>query len=381
MKKKQNSKDIMLPHSKAKVKFYKTYLDLYLKILCNAQYIEEINIYDIFCGRGVYKDGAKGSPIEAAEVIWDVCNKFPSKTRINLHVNDKCKKHINHVKDVLQTSNVSSLSNIEIQYTSLDGETVLEDLSNRLVITPQSTRNLIFIDPYGYKEIKKEFIYRLLQNGKTEVMIFLPISFMNRFTQHALEIEDLNQFKPLCDFVKSFFNDDHPIVKGENMSHLQYIDHLTKALRFNNQLFSTSYHIERSVNNYFALFFVTPNKRGYEKILETKWRLDKEDGNGFELPKEPSLFEEEEKETNKKRIFDKLLKLTNAYLDKGKKDNTQLHDFVIHYEYLPQHLNIILTEMLKRGQILVSQYPNSPTIKQGYFYLTDERKRVIIEKK
>lgn len=376
----QNSKDIMLPHSRAKVKFYKTYLDLYLKILCNSPYITEINIYDIFCGRGIYKDGGKGSPIEAANVIYDVCNQFPSKTKIKLHVNDKCKKHINNVRNYLQTSSINTLSNVEIVYSTLDGETVLEDLSEKLNCTPQSTRNLIFIDPYGYKEIKKEIIYKLLQNQKTEVMIFLPISFMNRFTPHALENEEMIQYKPLCDFVKSFFTLDHPVVKGEIMTHLQYIDYLTKALRFNNHLFSTSYHIERSIKNYFALFFITPNKRGYEKILETKWSLDEKDGNGFELPKERSLFEEEEKEEDKRIIFNRLFKLTNSFLANGPKDNTQLHDFVIYNEYLPKHLGLVLSEMLKLNLIKISKHPSSHRMRIGFFYLSDENKRIIVEK-
>lgn len=380
MKQKQNSKDIMLPHSEAKVKFYKTYLDLYLRILCNAPSITEINIYDIYCGRGIYADGGKGSPLEAAEVIWNVCKQFPSQTKINLHVNDKCKKHIKNVKDLLQASNVNNLSNIQIEYSSLDGETVLEDLSKRLVNTNQNTRNLIFIDPYGYKEIKKEIIYKLLENGKTEVMIFLPISFMNRFTQHALENEDIIQFKPLCDFVKSFFKTEHPIVRGEIMSHLEYIDYLTKALRFNDKLYSTSYHIERSLNNYFALFFITPNKKGYVKILETKWKLDETDGNGFEQPKTPSLFDEQEKEDNKKRVYEKLFKMTTSFLDQGSKDNIELYDFVISNEYLPKHLGIVLSEMLRKNQIKITQYPNSPAMRKGAFYINEDSKRIIIEK-
>ena len=64
-KTKISAKDVMKPHSEAKVLFYQKYLDIKLMILVCAHFTREIHIYDLFCGRGIYADGKKGSPIRA----------------------------------------------------------------------------------------------------------------------------------------------------------------------------------------------------------------------------------------------------------------------------------------------------------------------------
>src|ERR1044071_2918736 len=69
MKTTADAKRTMLLHSEAKVEFYKTYLQRYLHILYLAQTITEINIFDVFCGTGIYDNGKKGSPIVAFDAI------------------------------------------------------------------------------------------------------------------------------------------------------------------------------------------------------------------------------------------------------------------------------------------------------------------------
>ena len=62
-------KNTMQIHSRAKVDFYKTYLERYVAILCQSPYIRHIRIYDVFCGMGIYEDGGKGSPVVAYDTI------------------------------------------------------------------------------------------------------------------------------------------------------------------------------------------------------------------------------------------------------------------------------------------------------------------------
>jgi three-Cys-motif partner protein len=102
MGKKKNVKDTLQAHSQAKVEFYSTYLNYYLRILCLSQYIKQINIYDIFCGVGIYKDGGKGSPIAAFDTIKNLfadekINK--NNTQITLIFNDKNRQKIDAVKN------------------------------------------------------------------------------------------------------------------------------------------------------------------------------------------------------------------------------------------------------------------------------------------
>ena len=64
----KESQIILLDHSSAKVNLYAKYLSIYLNVLARSR-IENIYLFDLFCGEGVYKDGGKGSPVVALECI------------------------------------------------------------------------------------------------------------------------------------------------------------------------------------------------------------------------------------------------------------------------------------------------------------------------
>jgi three-Cys-motif partner protein len=64
----------MYQHSEVKVRLLKLYLEKYLNILTHSPYFNEINIYDLFCGEGMYEDGGKGSPLIILETIRVIHN-------------------------------------------------------------------------------------------------------------------------------------------------------------------------------------------------------------------------------------------------------------------------------------------------------------------
>ena len=66
---KKNVKTNLLNHSEAKVKLLNEYLKRYLNIISNNDYTDNINIYDLFCGQGIYDDGGEGSPIVALKQV------------------------------------------------------------------------------------------------------------------------------------------------------------------------------------------------------------------------------------------------------------------------------------------------------------------------
>ena len=101
--KKPNVKETLQIHSQAKVEFYKTYLERYLVVLCMSKYIKNVNIYDVFCGKGIYDDGGKGSPVVAYDTIKRLYETHSlSETKITLHINDKSKERITIVKNYIE---------------------------------------------------------------------------------------------------------------------------------------------------------------------------------------------------------------------------------------------------------------------------------------
>ena len=369
MKKKIDVKNTMQIHSLAKVDFYAKYLNRYLRILYLSEYIKHINIYDIFCGMGIYEDGHKGSPIVAYEAIKKVFDEYGCIKKVSLFVNEDITSRVNIVKEYINKLNKDSNCCVFLYYNE-KAEMVLDKLCSIISKTESDTRNLIFIDPYGYKEIKREIIYNLMNNKRTEIILFLPISHMYRFTQYAIINEDRTQYKPLSDFITSFFNGNHPIIRSDDISILQYINYIKEALSYNHDFYTTSYHIERNKNSYFALFFISSNLLGYEKNLEVKWTLDELDGNGFNTPQEKGLFDDEfklEAENNRFKTLSDIL--TNYFIEKNI-SNIELYKYVLSKEFLPKHANQVLSDLQKNNKIDVFDFNTGKLARNNSFYLS-----------
>lgn len=360
-------------HSKAKVDFYKTYLERYVAILCQSQYIHHIRIYDVFCGMGIYEDGGKGSPVVAYDTIKDIyeAHNITNKTEIELVVNDKSEARIAKVKEYIDSNKHSYCTvrpyNYEIGHLL---DIIIPEINN----TSSNTRNLVFIDPYGYKEIKKELLLDLMKNGYTEVILFLPISHMQRFTNAAIKDEDsITQYEPLRDFVYSFFPDtDHPI-RQNTVKAIDYINYVANALKFNNKFFATSYFIERDKANIFALFFISSNIFGFEKILETKWKLDEEHGGGFRLPAKDltlNMFADEFALETKNENARRLRGVLEEAL-KSPKTNNEIYELVVRNEFLPKHANEVLKDLQNTNpKFKVLDISTGKEARKKSFYLT-----------
>ena len=247
---------------------------------------------------------------------------------------------------------------------------MFEIVQDAVAQTKSDTRNIIFIDPYGYKNIRKDLLAKLMENKKTEIILFLPISHMYRFTKTAVEDETTTQYEPLRQFVYSFFPENHKITTNE-INIMEYIQYITTALKFNNQFYTTSYYIERDATNHFALFFISPHIFGFEKILEVKWLLDEDNGKGFRLPEaQGNLFTEYFSEEAKTKNAEKLEKILLTILTQPKTNN-ELYEITLTNEYLPTHTTKILKKWqnTKNNFKVIDIETNKPA-RKNFFYIS-----------
>lgn len=222
---KKNSQNTMLAHSRAKVEFYEKYLERYLPIMSLTKYVSTINIYDVFCGRGVYENGGEGSPVRALKAIVDAKKKYPSNTTFILRLNDYDQNNIDSVKQYIAQKVPDYRQYCDVKFASVDAESLLDNIANWLTKTRNDERNLLFIDPYGYKTIHKDTIEKLMRNGKTEIILFLPVSFMHRFKDYAFDPEASESIAPLRKFTEDFFPEEHPMRNSEEeMNVHDYVD-------------------------------------------------------------------------------------------------------------------------------------------------------------
>jgi len=316
---------------------------------------------------GIYDDGGKGSPIVIAEAICEIAKTEPNLLqKICLYLNDADKIKIENVKKHIEQSNLNLFA---IHYYNLDIQAMFTAVLSEANKNAKSTFNLAFIDPYGYKEIKRDVLVNLLQNKHTEIILFLPISHMYRFTKVAQADTKKTQYKPLRDFIESFFAENHPIRTQQVENPHDYINYLKEAFSFKNNRFSASYFIERNETNFNALFFMTSHIYGLEKILEVKWQLNDENGKGFTQAKPLTLFDDYYATEAKENNVERLKQIILTELENKDLTNVEMYQLALQNEFLPKHANEVLKGLQNSNQISVVDEKTNISTRKGTFYL------------
>ena len=208
----------------------------------------------------------------------------------------------------------------------------------------------LFIDPYGYKEIKPQLIHELMVNGKSEVLLFLPTQQMFRFSKKGTP-------EALLDFLEGIRQEREFPANATIAAYIKYIVEGFRLLM--PDCIVDSFIIRKDPQTAFCMFFFTSNLKGAEKMLEAKWKLDEQQGAGWSFTDsgyEGSLFAEPHVNPLE-RILEKLLK-------KAPQSNAAIYDTTIRSGFLPKHANQVLSAMQKRGRLKV---PDG--IRQGAFYI------------
>ncbi|OHD92895.1 MAG: hypothetical protein A2552_02390 [Sulfuricurvum sp. RIFOXYD2_FULL_44_160] len=369
---KQETQNNVFEHSQAKLDFYRSYLWRYLTILLSDAYTTKINIFDVFCGVGVYDNGGKGSPIIAMDAIKEMNEKFPTK-QVTLTINDLDKARVDFVSTYI--SEHYRIQRDVLKSHNIDASDMLKAVILHIAKTTSEEKNLVFIDPYGYKEIYKKDILDIMNAGKSEIILFLPISNMYRFSKVALTDEKNASYAHLQRFIADFFEDkSHPILDGNFEHQLEYIKFIKDALSFNNKYYTASYTIQRDTKNYYALFFLTSHIYGLHQIVDTKWKLDENAGQGFSKIQEKHLFSDDFDTDRQEKYFLNFENSLKIFLDEYK-SNKQIYEFTLKEGFQPKHANMIL-EKIKGLLIFENNYkPKARYYLLGFKYWKEQEIR------
>ncbi len=361
-----------MPHSQAKLELYQKYLERYLNVLVASNRFKSVNVYDVFCGSGIYKDGKAGSPILAFEAIrqnrkWCSDNgKHP--TPISLTVNDGKPKKANQVEGFLNSLNQDAICHITCH--CLEAEKIFNTVIKEVNSKGKDERNLVFIDPYGYKDINANSLKAILQNRVTEIILFLPVSFIYRFADYALTEAEQIQYEALRNFIFDFFPENHPVRNSQATNNQEFIRYVRDALSFQEEFFSASYYIERDKSSYFAIFFISSNILGLEKFLETRWSLDPTRGEGFKLPTiQLNAFEQQFQEMDKEDGINQFAEMLEKFMKVKSRDNSEVYLFTLRNGFLPKHANEILSAWQERKRLTVWNVHDNKEAPKKSFYV------------
>jgi len=204
----------LLEHSEAKLKLYDTYLAKYLNILARNRYVERIFIFDLLCGEGMYSNKAKGSPVIALETIKDhYYSNNHSCPNLTVWFNDISRSEIEQGVSKIDrvkrfAEKIYRPQNVTVEFFQEDYES-LYSKAIKLVNSTSRAKGLFFIDPYGYKAIRPEDIRKMLAGNNTEVLLWLPTSFMYRFA-NSVTRSDFRGGEPLREFIFALFGENPP---------------------------------------------------------------------------------------------------------------------------------------------------------------------------
>jgi three-Cys-motif partner protein len=371
--KKKTTKHILLPHSKAKINLYVKYLSIYLNILHRVEFVKKIHLYDLFAGEGVYEDGEKGSPVQTVETIknYYFFNKKSCKD-IEVVFNDIGKSDIEPDKTKIErvkrfTATIFRPPNVNISYSEKDYNILLPKLIQELNSFNESDKALLFIDPWGYKDIKPNELKDLLSNGKTELILFLPISFMYRFAEKAI-YENFKGGEALEKFITELFGGELP----NTTDVIKFILSIKLKLKeYLNMIYIDTFTLKPDKFNIFCLFFFTHNRKGFEKMIQAKWSIDKDHGKGFEDNTALGLFDEIILSG-----YDNLLR--DFIFNSVGKTNSEVKDFGYENGFLPKHSRDILQVLLKKE--IIERISLDGKDVSG-FYIDGSKRKILIKRK
>lgn len=343
---KDSQKD-MFEHSSKKVELLRLYLNAYLAVLGFDGFTDAIRCHDIFCGEGVYPNGGKGSPIVFAETLIEAALRNPSK-RFSLHFNDQDADKVENVKKEL--SQLGQLpTNLVVTSSVLRFDQVIQETKDKLAQMGKE-KAFLFVDPYGYKEIKPQLIQELMLSGKCELLLFLPTQQMFRFSKKGTP-------ESLAGFLDEI-RQGREFPREATIS--TYIAYIVEGFRLlMPDRIVDSFIIRKDSKTAFCLFFFTSNLKGAEKMLEAKWKLDDQQGVGWSYSDsgyEGSLFQEPQINT--------LEKMLEVMLKEGSRNNIEIYDRTIRAGFRPTHATQILRVMQTHGRIKVVE-----NVRNGTFYL------------
>ncbi len=212
----------------------------------------------------------------------------------------------------------------------------------------------VFIDPYGYKDIKVASIKSLLRAKKSEVLLFLPTQFMFRFEKQGTP-------ECLIDFISELM----PIEQWPvSETGIDFIVSLKEAFRnfLGNEYYVDSFIITREKNQFFCLFFFTSHIYGFDRMLDAKWKIDEQEGRGWQSESENSLFNQIEKRANTFKFEKKLIDFI-----KTEKTNSQLYEFTLQNGHLPSHTNEILMKLQANDKLNVFKSDGTKARKSSFY--------------
>lgn len=282
----------MEPHTAAKHRILQKYLQAWFPIMSASPHGKRLVYIDGFAGPGVYAGGEPGSPIIALRAFLDhQLRRLITGELIYVFIEEDRKRADRLREEVKALGDLPD----QVKWDVIRGsyETEFGAVLDHLEVNGQSLApTFAFVDPFGYTQATMAFSGRFLQFNRCEVLIYVPIPFLNRFLGDDDQEAGLNSLFG-CDEWKRA----REMGRGERVPFLRDLFYRQMKTVCGLKYVRAFDIVSSSGSNAgYTLFFGTNNlDRGLRRMKETMWSIDPVRGQDFRdtTNKQSTLFEEE----------------------------------------------------------------------------------------
>jgi three-Cys-motif partner protein len=238
-----------------------------------------VRIYDGFAGPGVYADGESGSPLILMRALCTNTNLKErwSAVRYDLHFVEKQGARADMLEAKLQEFETAMRErgpgwSDRVRWTVTCGR--YEEHVPQPVDEPSAL--FLFLDPFGYSHAPMELTKDLVQQPKSDTLIFLPLSFVNRFKNRAGQETALDRFFGTREWRGVPDGPQRPAI---------LLDLFENQLRKASLQWVGSFRLKPGPSNEYFIVGGSGHLKGWASIKEGFWAVDGVNGHGYRAPK------------------------------------------------------------------------------------------------
>ena len=353
--------------TKAKLGVYRAYIARYLKVLSkayqqswNRNKKDTVYIADLFAGPGKDERGNPGSPMILLDYL---AQTYLEGLQVKICFNESDPENHRKLKAFVDNHRIQKINWVETDVQNKDYADLLPQILSKHK-THNYFKRFFFIDPFGYSGIRLADMKEILKDGDTEVLLFLPVSFIYRFKGRMINA------------IRTFLDDfilvpDVSVIEND----VDFARNILERLRKELGVFVDSFIIQDDAGRgHNCLIYCSSNRKGLEKFVETKWEIDEDEGAGFVKCNvgQTSFLQE---------FFSDSLKIKmREFLEDGPKTNVDIRDFCYEIGSLPRHGTDVLKFFAEQDLIRIRAYNADTRIRKNTFYLSDGKNaKVAIE--
>jgi hypothetical protein len=183
----------------------------------------------------------------------------------------------------------------------------------------------------------------------------LPIEPLEAFPSKPRAARD-SSFEPLKQILYALFGRVMPVFHSLD----DFADKIAFQFNYQFQVFADTFQYQDDTNKKYYLYFFTSNDAAFEKMLETKWELDIEQGTTFYIQRHMNLFSKLEQNDYDKKLM--------RFLMEQRRYNGDVYHFSLMHQILPAHTTQLLKKWQQQNILSVYVKPNV-LARRGMFYL------------